>query len=448
MKIKLLFIVFIIINLTLIGQKNIIDETVAIVGDEIILKSEIETQYLQYLSQGITGVKNLKCQLLEEMLFQKLLLSQAKKDSIEITEAMVESELDRRLRYFIQQMNNSVEQLEKYFDKSIVEIKEDFRDEIKKQMLIQQMQQKVTENVKITPDEVKLFFNKLPADSIPDIEAEFEFAHIVQKPEISEESKQLALKKIKDLRKRVIDGEDFSSLAIMYSEDPGSAQNSGELGFVERGEFVPEFEAVAFKLKKGEISEIFETEYGFHFMKLIERRGEKVNVKHILIKPKITPQQLEEAYNNLEKIAQKITADTISFAKAAHKYSHDEDSKNNEGLVVNANRGTSKFTAKEMDASAYFTLEKMRVGEISKPVLMKTPDGSKAYRIIKLISKTQPHKASLKTDYNRIKEVVLNQKKETVISEWINEKRKETFIKINSSYLNKCTFKHKWVDNQ
>ncbi|MDZ7741877.1 MAG: peptidylprolyl isomerase [Bacteroidota bacterium] len=265
------------------AQEEVVDEIVAIVGKNIILKSEIEGQYMQYrMQEGIKGSENtVKCRILEDLLYQKLLLNQAQIDSIEATDSEVEMSMDQRLRYFISQFG-SEEKLEEFYKKSIIEIKEEMRELVREQMMVDKVQQNITQDVSITPSEVRKFYRSLPEDSIPYVNAQLEVAQIVKLPPVSIEQKLMIKEKLKNIRQRISDGESFKALAVLYSEDPGSAKKGGELGFHGRGELYPEFEAVAFKLKKGEISEVIETKAGFHIVELLERRGDYFNVRHIL----------------------------------------------------------------------------------------------------------------------------------------------------------------------
>ncbi|HIA10628.1 MAG TPA: peptidylprolyl isomerase [Flavobacteriales bacterium] len=453
--IKFLQKIFLLILLPFIGESSYgqsdlsghtaVDHIVATVGNEIILHSEVE---MQYLSQMQMGFKNLsaeeaRCIVMEDILFQKLLLSQAKKDSIEVSNDQVEGELDRRMRYFVSQIG-SEQKLEEYYGKSIVEIKAEFRELVKSQILVQRMQAKTTEHVKATPSEVREFFEDIPKDSLPYINAEIEVSHIVKKSPISETERQRTIDKLEELKERIAKGEDFGVLAFMYSEDPLSAKENGELGFVERGTLVPEFEAAAFSLKEGEVSGIVETKFGYHIMRLIERRGELVNLRHILIAPKVSNEDLQKAKLFLDSIYQLIAIDSLTFSEAAEKFSDDEDTKLNGGVMVNMQTGTSKFEATHLDPLLSFTIDKMLVGQVSQPTLMNTADGKQAYRLIQLKSRTKPHVANLKDDYQRIQEVTLEVKQQKAIQVWIKKKRAKTYIHIKEEYSD-CVFANDWT---
>ena len=430
------------ISLSSMAQKKVIDEIEAVVGDEIILMSELENQIISYQTQGMLIDESMRCQLFEEMLFQKLLINQAKLDSVEVTDSQVESEMNRRLRYFISQIG-SEKKLEEYYQKSIAEIKDEFRELVKEQMLAQQMQQKITGGVRVTPSEVKEFYNNLPADSIPVINSQVEIAQILIKAPISEKAKLAAREEIESIRKRILNGESFSTLAVLYSDDQGSAVKGGELGFTGRAEFVPEFSAVAFSLKSNEISEVVETQFGYHIIQLIKREGEKVNVRHILIKPEIETEDLAKAEEKANKVYQMLLSDSLTFEEAAETYSDDEDSKNNGGILINPQTGSSMFDIDQVSPQLFFIIDKMKEGEISKPVAFEMPDGTKGFRIVKLVKRTEPHRASLKTDYDLLQQAALNNKKNKVLKEWIENKTKSTYIQISDKYKN-CPFENNW----
>ena len=287
-------IAFIIICFsTAYAQQQVIDKIVAVVGKNIIMQSDIEEQYMQYRLQG--GIKgsasSIRCEILEDQLFRKLMLNQAELDSIEVTDAQVESEMEYRIRYYLAQLG-SQEKVEKYFNKTMAEIKEELRTIIRDQKMIEEVQRKIVEGVSATPSDVREFFNSIPSDSIPMVSAQYEIAQLVKKPPITLDEKLAVKDRLYGLRSRILKGERFSTLALLYSEDPGSAKKGGELGFQGRGELVPEFEAAAFALKDGEISEVVETEYGYHIIQMIERRGDYVNVRHILLTVKVSPEAL------------------------------------------------------------------------------------------------------------------------------------------------------------
>lgn len=424
-------------------EPQVIDRVVAVVGQNVILQSDIEAQYIQMRLQG--GIKgsasSIRCEILEDLMFRKLMLNQAEMDSITVTDEQVNSEVDRLVRYFISQLG-SQENLEKYYNKTMPEIKEELFRMRKDQMLEEQVQQTILANVEVTPAEVRKCYNDIPSDSIPMVNSKYEIAHIVKKPAITLDQKLEVKDRLYKMRKRILDGERFSTLALLYSEDPGSAKKGGELGFHGRGEFAPEFEAAAFNLRDGEISEVVETEFGFHIIQMIERRGDFVNVRHILLTVKVSPEALQKAYDELDSIALLIRNDSITFDEAVRKFS-DEKDKTNGGILVNPNTGSTLFDASELDQQVSFTINRMQVGELSEPVPMKTDDNKDAYRLLYLKRKTAPHKANLKDDYTLIRDWALQQKREEIINKWIENKSQKAYIKVIDDYKD-CDFMFNW----
>lgn len=421
----------------------VIDKIIAVIGDNVVLKSDLETQIVSLRTNGVLIDDNVRCEMLEEILYQKLLLHQAELDSVTVTDNEVESEIERRMNYFIAQIG-SEKKLEQYYKKSILEIKEEFRVIVKEQMTSQRMQGKITSSVEVTPKEVKAYFKSLEADSIPTIESEVEFAQILINAKESVLEKEEAKDRITAFRDRIIKGEDFSTLAILYSDDEGSAKNGGELGFLGRGELVPEFSVVAFKLKNKSVSQVIETEFGFHIMQLVERRGQKVNVRHILVKIKIGDEQVKLANNLADSVYNLLTTDTLTFEQLAEKYSDDKQTNKNGGLAVNPNAGTSIFSIDQVNPQIYYTIDKMKIGEVSKPVPAQGQDGKKGYRLIKLITKTEPHKANLDSDYDKIQNAALANKQNLNTANWIKSKVSQTYIKIDDDYKD-CQFENNWI---
>ncbi len=427
------------------AQIKIIDQVVAVVGSKAILLSDIENEYLQYIAQGLIPNDSIKCNLIEELMFQKLLLNQALIDSVTVGDAQVESEMNRRLRYFIDQIG-SQEKLEAYFKKTILEIKSDMRQSIKDMLITQTMQSKITEKVTVTPSDVFTFFQNIPKDSIPFIESELEIGKITKIIPISEIEKNVVKDKLNTIRDRIVKGEDFATLAKLYSEDPGSYKKGGELGFYGRGELYPEFEAVAYGLKENEVSSVIETKAGFHIIQLIERRGEQINVRHILLQPKVSADAMYKAKLAIDSIADLINKGTITFENAALKYS-DDPSKNNNGIIVNPQTGSTKFKTnelKEINESVFFIVDPIKVGELSKTTLLKNEDDKQEYCILYVKSRSTPHKANLKDDYGYIQSLALQKKQNEAFIKWVNNKKDNTFINIMEPFRS-CKFKYDWI---
>ena len=421
---------------------QIVDEIIAVVGDEVVLSSDIETQYLQYLSQGYTDSEEVRCQIIEDVLYQKLLVHQAKLDSTDVSEDDVNQELDSRLSSFISQLG-SEEALEEYFKKSTSELKIEFYETIYNQLLTQRMQSSITSSVSITPEEVKLFFQEMKKSSdIPVMPTTLEISQIIKIPEITLDEKSRIRKKLISFRDRIKNGEDFTVLATLYSDDTESAKNGGELGFVGRGALVPEFESAAFSLKGDQISEVIETQFGYHIIQLIERRGETVNVRHILLKPKVSSASLLEAKTQLEKVEGLMKSKEITFEEAARFHS-DDVSKNNGGLLINPQTGSSLFTVEELPLNIRYSAERMNEGDVSSISQFVMDDGKKAYRIIKITRKLKEHSANLIDDFSLINDAALNEKKQQKISEWVDKNITTTYIRFDYDY-NNCDVLKKW----
>lgn len=424
------------------NDKKLIDKILAIVGDGIILLSDVELQYQQIKLENENVTEDMKCNLLEDLMTQKMYLQQAKLDSLVISEDEVENELNKRIQYFIS-MIGSQERLEEYYGKSITSIKDEFRKDIRDQLLSRRMRDKIFEGVKVTPSEVKTFFNKIHKDSLPYFNAEVEIGQIVFKPKVSPMQRQLAIDKIEGLKERIEKGEDFGMLALIYSEDPGSAQNNGDLGFVSRGEMVKEFEAAAFRLEPGEVSDIVETKFGYHLIKMTEMKGQRARLSHILVSPKITSFDLKDTRKRADSVKTLLDEGKIGFQEAVKLYSEDEGTKHSGGMLVNQNTGSNSFEISQLDKSVYFGIDKLKPGEFSKPMLFQDERSQEqAYRVLYLKSQTEPHEANLKDDYDRIKKAALQQKEDQVLRKWLSMRIKETYIRVDNFY--NCENIKKW----
>jgi peptidyl-prolyl cis-trans isomerase SurA len=451
---KISGILFVLVTLALVlqpiaslSQQKVVDRIVAVVGKKMVLQSEIEQQYLEYRRQaGISGsASTVKCEILERMLYQKLLVNQALLDSIEVSDSEVEMELERRIQFFVMQLG-SKEKLEEFYGKSVVEMKEEFRDVVREQKLVEKVEGDITLNVTVTPSEIKSFYRNIPTDSIPLINSEVEIEQIVKIPPVSMEQKVAIKEKLRDLRRRVLDGENFATLAILYSEDPGSASNGGELGFYGRGELYPEFEAVAFKLKEDEVSDIVETKAGYHIIQMIERKGDFVNARHILLMARPSVIDLESARMELDSIAELIKNDSISFRDAALKFS-DDPGKNNGGIMVNPYTGDTRFQMDELEPQVSFAINNLEIGEVSGAVPMKTEDGEDAYRILRVKSRTEAHKANLTDDYDQIQQWALEDKKQKKVLEWVNKNMGNSYIYMVEDYHD-CEYIYDWFSEE
>lgn len=441
---KLLQIILVTILFTnsAIGQPILIDKVVGIVGEYTILQSDIENQYLQYKAQGINE-PDLKCMIFRDFLEQKLMMNQAKIDSLEVSESNVEMSLDQRMDYFIDQIG-SVEELEAYFNKTVLEIKEDLRTVVRDQMITQKMQGVITGEVKTTPSDVRKFFNSIPPDSIPYIDAMVEIQHILVYPALGDDAIFEVKEKLLDLRKRILEGESFETLAILYSEGP-SASNGGDIGFMGKGELDAAYAKEAFSLKKGGVSKIIESEFGYHIIQLVERRDDKVRTRHILMKPRINITARQKAITRLDSLAQLIRADSISFGVAARYFSEDKSTAINQGLMVNPRTNSSQFELKQLDTKDYEIARDLELGEVSKPYESVDENNKVIYKIIKLKSRTDPHRANLKQDYLLLQNMALSEKQQLVVEDWILEKKSETYYRIDPLYQDCIPLKGIWI---
>lgn len=437
-----------ILSMTLVvnGQKELmVDRIVATVGDKVILQSDVENQVIQLIAQGYYNGTDVKCDVLEELMFRKLLLTQAEIDSVEVGFNRVESELDRRLTFFVRQLG-SEKKLEEYYNKSMLEIKEDFRPLIHEQLITQTMQGQIVSGVTVTPREVERFYKKLPEDSIPMINNQYEINQILRYPPHNEKARNEAREKLLELRQRIVDGERFSTLAVLYSQDPGSARRGGELGFRTKDELDPEFAKAAFRLNDdGGISRIVESAYGFHLIQLIAKEGNQANVRHILIIPDVEIEQKIASKNKLDSITQLIEADSISFKLAAYRYSEDEQSRLNEGLMVNPMNSSTKFKLDELPKSEYNVIKDLKVGDISEPFESVDEEGKVVFKIVKIKKLIEAHKANLKDDYELIEQLALLEKQQANLEKWMTEKKSKTYIHVDDSFKN-CEFlKSGWI---
>jgi len=426
-----------------------VDRVVAVVGGQMVKQSEIESNLLQMSSSGMEITADVRAKVLEELLFQKLLVSQAYRDSVQVSENEVDEEMDRRMRYYLGQFGSEAE-FEKFYGKSVEGYKLELRDKVRQLVLARKMNGKIVGDVSISPAEVKTYFNGIPKDSLPFINAEVEIGHVVAKPKVNAELKEYTRQQLDDIRKRVMkDTSIFCSMCRSYSEDPGSISNCCTYDGVRRGMFVPEFEAIAFRLQPGEISEVFETDFGFHFVQLIEKRGDEIKVRHILRVPPVTAEDLRDARVRLDSVRHLIDIDTLDFCEAAAKHSDDAETKYNCGLMLSPQTGTSRIEADllgQIDPTPGFalSLNEMKVGDISQPVLMAGRDGRQAYRLIWLKARTEAHVANLEQDYQRIQDEALMEKQREVVSEWIGRKLQTTYVRIADDYKN-SKFEYPWM---
>jgi peptidyl-prolyl cis-trans isomerase SurA len=417
------------------GQNNgfVVDEIIAKVDNHIILKSELDRMYQDYLTNGNSPSQQARCEILALITRNKLMLAKAEIDSIVVLDAEVDLNTQRRMDIILSQSGKTPVELETIYGKSLEQIRSELRDQIREQMIVQKMEEEITADLAVTPAEVKRFFNRFPKDSLPYFSASVEVAQFVKEAKTSDEQKAITRNQLLDIRSRILAGEDFATLARKYSNDPSVLTNNGEMGWVGRGRMVPEFEAVAFRIKPGEVSMPFESPFGMHILQLIDRRGNEYNSRHILISPKPSEEDLKKASNFLDSLRTLIVNDSISFEKAAKEYSDDVATKGNGGFFSDPDGGL-RLTVDELDPVVFFRIDSMEVGDISKPIVYRTDDGKDAVRILYYKSRISPHQASLKDDYHKIQVAALNEKKSKVLEKWFLKARQDVFINIDKTY--------------
>ena len=436
-------------SVTASAQNKVIDEVVWVVGDEAILKSDVEGERLNAQYEGRKFDGDPYCIIPEELAVQKLFMHQAELDSVIVSEPAVLGELERRTNWLIDQIG-SKEKMEEYYNKTYTQIREMLRENIRSGMTVQKMQQKIMGDIRIVPADVRRYFSGLPQDSIPYVPTQVEVQIVTLEPKIPQEEIDRVKKALRDYTEQVTEGKiAFSTLARLYSEDEGSRRRGGELGFKGRGELVPEFANVAFNLQSPDkISKIVESEFGFHIIQLIEKRGDRINTRHILLKPKVEEKDMEAAIMRLDSVAKDIRNAKFSFDEAATYISQDKDTRNNHGLMANPKSGTARFEMQDLaqvSQEVAKTIEGLNVGEVSEPFTMINAKGKEICAIVKLKARIDGHKATITEDYQRLKSIVQAKLGEEKIQKWIKDKQKSTYVRINEDWV-KCDFKYPgWV---
>lgn len=445
---KILVLPLLLLSFGVFAQpRKTIDKVAAQIGENIILLSDIEAQKLQAITSGVTLTPEADCRILEDLMFQNLLLNQAELDSIVITDAQVDAEMENRIRVIEQQIGGR-QKMEDYYGKTITQIKIEFRPLIKKRLLAEEMQRQITQNVTVTPKEIEAFFKTIPVDSIPLINAQLSFQQIVVFPTITKEDKQLAWNTLENIRLGILNGKKFEDEAKKYSQDPGSAPKGGVMS-ASRGMMVAAFEAAALSLKEGEMSNVFETEFGYHIVKLLKRNGDDYVCSHILIIPEFSRESLNAAAQKIEECHTALNQNTITWDDAVAKYSNDVNTKQNRGIITNPITGEQTWSMEDLnqvDQQIYLLTDALNKGDISTPSLYYDFNERKqGVRIVRLMERTSPHRANLIDDYALIQNAALNQKKEKTLNDWTDSKIENAFIRIDGSYAG-CVFDHKWTN--
>ncbi len=406
-----------------------IDNIVAKVDNYIVLRSELENAHMEMQRNANQRVS--KCDVLRQLVMEKVLLAKAEIDSVVVSEDEVNANLDRRLQYFISTYGR--DNIEEQFGKTVEEFRDELRGDIRDQLTAQQMQQTITQGIEITPAEVKKFFNNIPQDSLPYYSTEVTVGQIVKKPTVNPKEKERVRKQLLEIKERILSGESFAELAEEYSNDPGSASQGGNLGFMGRGMLVPEYEAEALRMQPGEISDPVESEFGFHLIQLIERRGNRYDSRHILLKPNSTEGDIKYAEEFLDSLRNEIINDTLDFAKAAKEESDDKETAGSGGFFMSQD-GSNRVSTEELDPVIFFVIDTMQVGSITRPLEYRMPDGSKAVRILYYKDRTKPHQANLKDDYQKIYNAALEQRKASALRRWFNDARNDVYIEIDQEF--------------
>ncbi len=429
------------------SQEKVIDKIVAQVGDNIILLSDVQAQKIQALQAGMDLSPALDCQIIEELMFQYLLLNQAQLDSIIVSDSQVDAEMESKLRAIEQQIG-SREKLEEFYGKSVSQIKREFRPIIKDQLLSKEMERQLTGEVSVTPREVEKFFNSMPADSIPLISSQLSFQQIVSYPEITAADKKRSYDELAEIRKVIVrDGKSFATQARIHSMDPGSAKEGGKISAT-RGMMVPAFEAAVFNLEVGDVSEVFESTYGYHILTLVDRKGENYTVRHILLIPNFDNSALEKAAKSLDSCYQLLKSNEVTWNEAVLTFSNDKATKQNQGIITNPITGEQTWSMEDLsqvDQQIYLLTDQLEKGEVSQPNLYTNLiERNQGVRIVRLKDRTTPHRANLNDDYALIQRAAMNQKRVLIVQEWTQSKIKNAYVKIDDEYKN-CDFRNEWI---
>lgn len=432
--------------LSINAQNNIVEEVAWWIGDQPIYKSEVEEMYqtMQYDKTPIDG--DPYCVIPEQIAVEKLFLHQAEIDSVEVQDALVISEVEQRINYMIAQLGTQ-EKLEQFYRRPLPEIREQMIDAMRNNYRVSEVQKNLTSNIKITPSDVRRYFSGVPKDSVPYVPLKVEVQILTLNPVIPREEIDEVKARLRDYTDKVNSGEsDFSTLAILYSQDPGSSLRGGELGFMGRGQLDPDFAAVAFNLNDPKkVSKIVESQYGYHIIQLIEKRGDRINVRHILLQPRVTDKDLTEAINRLDSIRADMLAEKFSFEEAVAYLSQDKDTRNNRGQMFDKETGSTRFQMADLPQEVSKAVNNLSVGEVSKPFIMKDERNRDVVAIVKLSNRIEGHKANMSDDYELIKDMYERSRREAIISDWINSKIKDTYVRIEDGWRD-CDFKHEgWI---
>ena len=439
-------LVFSIVAVKSQEEPFLIDEVTAVIGKNAIFKSDIASDVNQLRMQGAPVGEATECYVIQERLFEKLLVHKAEVDSIEVSDGEIDDAIDRRMNYMLMRLGGSEEEFKKFYGKSVLRFKKEIRGTVADNILSQKVRSNITGGLSVSPTDVKVYFSSIPKDSLPVVPESYKIAQLVIKAKPNSSEKARVRKKMEDVRKRIINGSDFDLMARIYSKDPGSRERGGDLGFLSRNQLVPELSAVAFKLQPGEISEIVESPFGFHIIQMLEKKGNLIHARHILMIPEIYPSDMKVAKERADSI-KKVIKTGVNFNKLASDLSDDEQSKINGGIVRNNQTGGNYFEVEELDQNLYLKLQSMKKGDITEPEIFNMMDNSMAYRIVYLMDKLEFHVADIETDYDRIKSAALAQKQEEEVKKWISSHLEGTYIKLPEIYRD-CPELSVWYENE
>jgi len=430
-------------------QGVVLEELAARLGGEILLSSELKSQLDYQIAVNGSLSQDDSCRVIQDMFLGKLLIDQAKIDSIIVPEEQVEAELDRKIQHIIQMMNGDVERFQNYYGKNVSQVKRMMRKDLHDQMLSNLMQREILSKVKITPKEVIDYFESIPRDSLPYFNSEVEVGELVMFPKVNQEEREKAIAQALQVKKMLEEGQDFHTLARQYSDDPGSARTGGDLGWQMRGTFVPEFEAAAFNLEIGETSDLVETDFGFHIIRMMGRRGNRIHVEHILIKPEITEDDIRKTYEKLDSVRHLIVEQDMPWEVAVRQFGSDEvQSYHNGGRATNPQTGNTFFETPDLEPDVFFAIDTLETGGLTRPLEVYDPSSGEnvaAYlKLVKLFSRTRPHTANLGLDYDKIKTAAIEQRQQKYLLDWLEMKRSETYIDINPAYMPDCPRMDLW----
>ncbi len=442
-----LLTIILIIGTTTLGtsaQDKIIDQIVSVVGGNIILKSDVEYMYIQNQAQGVTTDGDMKCEILENLLVDKLLLAEASLDStIEATPSQINQQMEGQMQQYIAYLGGEKE-VEKYFKKSIALVRAEMQDNIKNRLLTQQMQSKIVEKVTVTPSEVRAYYRTLKKDEIPQIPTQYEYAQITYQPDVDITEENRIKARLREFKKKIEEGTSFATMAVLYSEGP-SAKDGGELPFSGRAQLDPNYAAAAYNLKGDRVSNVVKSSFGYHIIQTIEKQGEKIKTRHIILKPKVSEEALQKVAARLDSMATLIRKKELTFEQAAMMYSYDINTRNNGGIAINMNTQSSKFSIEELDPDVSKIITNLHINEISEPFRTVDENQREIYKIITLINKTEGHPANLQNDYQQLAELFMSKKKEDTLQEWILKQQEDNYISIDETYVN-CNYRFKnWI---